>query len=276
MSLRNFPYISAMNLNGLGDFEMNYKNPLHETVINSSLFSVLRVNKIKYLHDEREVDAYELETGFLDPKRDFFSCPFSVNYVSFCSIIQFEKMNGIYSNGTTVLFKLDVYNKDYKENISINFEISNPTGVHLDFMIANKYINFLNLYIHNNNDLQEIDIQRLKKGQFHLMSISWYIRKVLDLEFKFVRHSQNRVGKDNHFWTETIVSNLPDDKYFKNLIMENLKSSRDSSYGYSPTETSFIFEDKNESDAIKDELLNSTIAILDLKKQLFERMKKNE
>lgn len=156
MILRNFPYISAMNLNGLADFEMNYKNPFHETVVNSSLFSVLRVNKIKYLHDEREVDAYKLETGFIDSKRNFFPCPFSVNYVSFSSIIQFEKMNGIYSNGTTVLFILDVYNKDFKKNISIDFEISNPTGVHLDFMIANKYINFLNLYIHNNKTYKKL------------------------------------------------------------------------------------------------------------------------
>ncbi len=90
-------------------------------------------------------------------------------------------------------------------------------------MVINEIINVLNEYVENDNDIYQIDEIKLMNENIEKYSPNVVIEIINELEFEYYTNDQTRIGKDNYFWSEIDVLNLPKNSYLKNLLIETIK-----------------------------------------------------
>jgi len=157
----------------------------------------------------------------------------------------------------------------------------------LRYSILDKVINITNEYIFSGRELNKLNIEQINLTNPIPKNRLQLIRIVEDLVFDFYEDSMSRVGKDNSFWIEAEVRNLPEDRYLNNLIVENLekqnKKIKRTDYGllftveqyseYSPANGRKKLGVNIKSDeTIKKNLMLDVVFSYNIKEHLFEQI----
>lgn len=234
--------IEFYNIDILGELNYRYKilNPK-----NSKNHSLLRPIIIPQITKEKSKfkDA-EYVTGYLNPNLTFFSSHLYFKYVCLKKL-DIKKYSKKMKYGERITHKIeisfDVYSKDFSENKDIRFEVDlNYNNIPQINLICDT-INWLNLYVDNENNICELNhffpIDKindyLKDRNYGIIYNKQIILETIsNLEFEYFSNGIYRPRKDDDFWNEIEISNLPKNKYLKELIQKTLKDS-----GYKEVET---------------------------------------
>lgn len=163
----------------------------------------------------------KLVPGFYNPKTtNFIEAPIEQFYVRLYEIVQEESMKqGCYNVILTV--KLDILNKIkqvvYSDTLTFEKEGS------FTFMFFNDFVNYINKYIESGNEISDINFQSINPYSFRESKKEEFIYELIKMDFKAFDCSRNNPGKDNSFWTEIELRNLPKNKYVRSLIETCLK-----------------------------------------------------
>lgn len=111
------------------------------------------------------------------------------------------------------------FNRKYKEGIKLKFNIDFHDNWY-SFWKISRIINCLNIYIKNGCDIDTLD-SILFESPILLDSIN-LISLINNLQFKFDAHTICNVGKDDQYWEEITISNLPMNNYISKLFVSIL------------------------------------------------------
>lgn len=160
---------------------------------------------------------------------DFFQCPLQIGHTTFSEIqIKIDRSKYLKAICNTELIVSDINNKEIRKAFSW------VSSTYIDGIAKDlsNIINTLNRFINYSNNLEAINWNKL-----HQISQKLYpycsLEKILyknindiinNLNIESYSDSSSRVGRDNHFWNETFISNLPKEEYEKKLLYESLKT----------------------------------------------------
>lgn len=249
-------------------------NPFIWPQKHSSLFAAFYPERIKYTHEEKEIEAQRFNTGYIDNEKKFYPSPLKIGYVLIDSYIIFEIEESWRAFRTALIYDFDLYSQDFKNKRKLHFQFQNSLGTALRLNIIETTINYLNLYIESGFDINEIDAEKLSKDGFNLLNPKALLNAINQLEFEFTDYSENRVGRDNHFWTGTGIENLTEDIYMRKLILDNIDIDEKSHYGYSPASSPHSYKDERESNRLRTDLIVSALPKFNSMEQFFNRIQK--
>lgn len=206
-------YIQIEGYKKLGEFYANYSNLTKNIEILKPTFEV----------NKQSVNYSVFIPGFISNNK-FYKCPLPVFYVEIISITE-EKAYTTSRLDKIIKIELNIYDKEF--NNFINITITNKESS-ISFMLINKLVNNLNKYIVSGNDIKLIDLN--SKELFHNQKRDlFFLRNIVHkMEFDFYENSQNRPGRDDKFWNELEIRNLPTNNYLNKLfkyVFKNLCSS---------------------------------------------------
>lgn len=216
MSLRDKRWINVDNIKTLGKFYTHYADQVSHTAPQKPIF------KVEHQSIEKDIHLYTLIPGYMDREERFHSCPMEVFYIQINNIYEEEDFTGRYPFKTTVTLNFTIFSKDFSSYKNNCISFSKQDSAALDFMSFNRVINLLNEYVESGRNIEFIDFDRFDRFKPEKKDREVILNVVDDLQVDFFSNSINRVGKDNGFWDEAEIRNLPDDIYFKNLILKNL------------------------------------------------------
>lgn len=169
----------------------------------------------------------DLITGYLSEEK-FYECPLLVFY---CEFSKFSIIDQRYDSSFS--FDLKIYDKKFlnSRKLKFHYKFSSLNISHL-FNI----INIINEYIDKENDINLLEPDKINIYSGLCQSSFIEFSTIDKLEFKHFANSRNRVGKDNVFWSEIEIRNLPNNSYIRSLLFNSLK------------EIKFIFRLKDQKD----------------------------
>lgn len=237
---------------------------------------------------KKDLSGVSLISGFKDYNQHFYPCPVSSFFV------QLNSLRFITDNSSeSVVADVIIFSKDYLKYKPL--EIRYPTKSQNDIMGINFYINLLNHYIEYDNNVDDINeqlfLERLNIYPIHQSSLAEIINK---LTIKFYENSFSRVGKDNQFWNEAIITDLPENTYLTYIIKETLNNTELYKYekanirlendtlilqynhtnGYSPHHgRQPLPDDYIEADRIKDLIKMNIYNFFDTRQEINQRLK---
>lgn len=235
-------YLLINDINTLGKFYLHYAS-ISDHPNRECLRAVLKVEK-------RDSYNFYLTPGYISYDDKFFFCPLSIIYVQLNYIEAIRKGDTEYVNSEIVVFS-----KDFNNQRKIQIELSSywlGSGV-VNPMYINDIVNSINEFVHSGYEIQDLNELHFR-NMFDVRRLTTYdlIEKINNLEFKFYSNSQNRVGKDNSFWREIEITNLPNSKYIVSLFQKIINDSEvvnsvklndsmlfatyDRDYGYCPAD----------------------------------------
>ncbi|NPD45716.1 hypothetical protein [Lentimicrobium sp. S6] len=213
----------------------------------------------------------------------------STFYIQINSIKYYEKKSYNYLEAQLLVFSKDF--QTYKD-IFVNINSYHYGCGAVCIQSINDIINSINIYIDYDNSLELLD-EKLFENRFQLPKLdkAKLLNDIDNLEFKYYSNSSYRFKKDNIFWKEIEISNLPNNSYITNLYMLTLRKSiiLDSSHlsnnilllTYDREDIysrhcgkQEIEEDLRKSDEIRGILKHGVYNSIDLIKEKNERMKK--
>ncbi len=194
------------------------------------LIQVFKLENKLYDKTERGLvhTVYNLNPGLLDRHGNFYPCSMVLDFVEVKSIEQeertfFSRNSEIKATATIIL-----HAKDLTESREMRFTIKRSGG----YLWLGGVVNFFNKYIEKGFDLNAIDTERIGNiliagGYLSLTSLKEFkgiSRGVIStlvesLVIQYFANSMTRVGKDNWFWTEVEMSDLPSDQYLFDLLL---------------------------------------------------------
>ena len=210
-------FLRCNNINSVGNVQINYIWPNSLTGI---LCEVFKPNGNIKEFNKKDMN---FTTGIINDK--FYQQPITFKYITISEIKTNINNNNIVCS-TTFSIK-----NNKNEILSIN-HFSWNTRYNIEYFIKDitKLINTLNLYIdkYNNNNinwckLYNISTQLYPDNQTEEFLYQRINELVNNISVKSYSDSLSRVGKDNYFWNETFISNLPKNFYEKHLLYEALK-----------------------------------------------------
>lgn len=277
-------YFLVNNYFKLGEFYVH-----HGSAVDNPRYSCLRpVIKNTIIHDNKS----SYITGFLDLVDNFYECPFSIFYCQIVSLTSNkEKCENSSSNKYTLDVSMKVFDKNFRNNCDIKGQFTGTSYSNVDVMSINKIINLINLYVDNGNDIEKINSVVLFSNLFKSHNEENIFKQVNLLEFSFFSNDRMRVGKDNYFWNEIEIRNLPNDPYLSILLrnsitkIKSLESCRDNetylvvsydrSAGYCPSEgRKPIVADFEMQSLIKDHLKLGMVTGYNFNDDFFQRLQK--
>jgi hypothetical protein len=182
---------------------------------------MLPVFNIVVIEDHKK---YELHAGYIDRKGIFFSCPLEIHFLKISKyLIDIEWIKEKSNQKTTINLFLEIYSADFSNSLELEIVKSEYGYTSLSFMNFNDVINYLNLYVSFGKKLGNLDINALNDFYPQNNPISNITSAVNNLDLKVFENSKNRVGKDNRFWTDLEIRNLPKNKYLTKLIKDSFK-----------------------------------------------------
>ncbi len=280
MKLENRKYLHVNGIDQIGKYNLHlgrsYDNPNK-----SCLIPVFAIKQ------DGQKDFF-LQPGFLSTNEYFYPCPFSISYVQLDFIKYYQKEYDVHIEANLKIFSKDfISQRDISIHLNSDWLDNNVVGP----MHINEIVNALNVYIEYDNNLDELndnfftnkfDIKELKSHQI--------LRGINNLAFKYYSNDRSRIGKDNKFWNEVEIQNLPENNYLTELYLGIIKKSgivdsieySDSmffatyanEYAYSPSHgRQEIMEDTEKTNQIKDILKYEINQRIDLIKEKNERLK---
>lgn len=208
-------YLLINNVDVLGEFQIHYGS-IYDNPNKECLRAILKINK-------RSNNHFYFNPGYKSYDDKYFQCPISAIYtqLNFIEIINDE-------NTSKLKAELVVFCKNFKKTriLSINSTLSNlGNGTVFNPMRLNGVINIINSYIYAGYEIDLLNIEYIeKKLEVPRLYPSDLLSIINELKFEFFSNDRIRVGKDNHFWEEVEISNLPSD-YLSNLFVSILSNS---------------------------------------------------
>lgn len=150
-------------------------------------------------------------------KELFEEIPLKIHYVQIISIQQIIE-DRLYEGKPISGFlkaSLRIFNMDSETFKDLNLSIVAQGGYSLSFMNLAPLINFINKYIIKNKNVDNLNIEKLIDNSFRYkprFEIHLLIKKI---KIDLFEDSQYRVGKDNYYWIEAILTNLDSNIYFR-------------------------------------------------------------
>lgn len=176
-------------------------------------------------NDSKSPKCVEFLPGYLVDDKYFYHCPLQIGYVllSETKCIEIKQRNITYFNLVATLIILEQNQKKQEIEISLikgNFafifsELFKPISIINHFILTHGSLSKMNL-------TKFYDLIDLNKTSFLDKS---FINNINYLLLNFYENSESRVGKDNYFWSEVEVRNLPKEDYLCELIKQELLQS---------------------------------------------------
>ena len=205
-------YVLVNKTQILGEFLLHHGN-INDHPNNSCLRAAFEIV-------DHENDSSSYLPGYQTFSGKFYPCPIASLY------IQINILESLIENEEKVIkASLVIFSKDFKNQKLINIFLKSPIyglGT-VSIMSVNKIVNALNFYVEDGNSIEFLnenvlnDTNGLDGLDSHM--ILGYIN---NLEFKFYENCLVRVGKDNYFWSEIEIFNLPTNLYIIELFVRIL------------------------------------------------------
>jgi hypothetical protein len=224
-------YILVNDPQLLGEFYLHYGS-ISDNPNNTCLRAVFKIDLLSK-------DQYNYVPGYKTYSQDFYPCPISALYT------QINRLESRIDNEEKIVrANIVVFSKDYKNQKII--EITSKSQIYgsgtVSIMSLNPIINTLNNYISEDNNLELLDETIFnKKLNLSALDSNELLTTINNLDFKFYSNSLNRVGKDNYFWTEIEIINLPESKYLR-LLFEQILSNGFDNVSYQDKERHIFLE----------------------------------
>ena len=204
-------FASLCGLNQIGEFKVirnkEKKNMILSPVIVYDSYADLQKNNEKV----------SLLIGYIDIDTNFKEFPIEVNY------IQLEKINR-FIDSSCFRVNLEVYFRIYnKEKSKYRNIVFCYDENYMSFDLLELVVNILNYYIDKNNNIDDLDINKLNSNYIRNYDNDIIFRCINELKLDSYDNSLSRVGRDNYFWEETEIRNLPESNYLRKLIITSLK-----------------------------------------------------
>mgnify|MGYP003620211497 CR=1 FL=1 len=198
-------YIYIDNCFELGKFYAHYGHRNHSSIM-QPVFKIV---------SNENLNKYELVAGYLDNNENFYNCPLVVHHlkIKYYSITHVSN-NGKFSNEISITLFIEIYDLDYLFSKELEINICENKFTSIDFMRFNPIINYLNLFINSGRKINELNVNILANFYPESNSIENIIGLINNLEMLVFEDSQSRVGKDNRFWEDLEIRNLPENSYF--------------------------------------------------------------
>jgi hypothetical protein len=215
-------------INGLYFYFGNQYHSLN--LLHTELTDYVPVGKIKTDFYERlnsgSVFKQQLTPGYLDDNKVFWVLPLRTKYVQLNSIT-IEKIS--HEELGEEVFKTDLilYDKaGNKEPFELSL-INKPNKKKREIPEIIQIINFINEYIEFYGEYSSINFEKFKKTLPYELGHECLLGLIKMLRFEFWSDSRNVPGKDNKFWNEAIITNLPNDNYLQPLFIQSLGKLKD-------------------------------------------------
>ncbi|WP_293928960.1 hypothetical protein [Sphingobacterium sp. UBA6320] len=196
-------------MNQTRKYYVEYPNKIGKFKLNFGSVNQYGMQKACFRGEDSYNPIY-LEPGYETVDGLFFSCPIRICFIEVRGI-QLDLMTNNY------LANCLVFSKDYALHKKLTIKVDESMG----FMGVNQYINILNEYVDNVNDIfnlkNEIDHFCLKTS-----SDNHIIQIINKLEFQEFECSYAHVGKDNSFWSEHFIKNIPENRHLQDCIIKAL------------------------------------------------------
>lgn len=155
-----------------------------------------------------------LKAGKIYFENHFINCPIDFGNISILEIN--EEIN--YSGKVILKLLVKDYSIDFNDFIILEFCKS---FFGLFNQSVSNIINLLNDFLKEGFSILDLDQEsypilirnRLEKDNSHINAVN-------NLKLEFWSCCLSRVGRDNLFWTDVIITNFPNDKYLKKMIFE--------------------------------------------------------
>ena len=170
-------------------------------------------------------DEIEYIPGYIDDKSNFYNCPIIIDYIKIkkYSVLEHIEREGFSIKVKTYSVYLDIYSKDFKQHISRTIRATGSNFIVEDIDILNNSINFLNKFINSDRTIEAINFDIFNSRFPKKVNKEIMLNEINNLNINVYSDSKNIPGKDNKYWTEAIIDNLPKNKYLKTLFVECIK-----------------------------------------------------
>lgn len=198
--------IQIDNYDKLGSFYANYGEVKPIQGILKPCFQISSEKKMEHLKP-----GYLTSNGFIE-------CPLAIFYIELFSVkvIRIDYPIGM----VKVELEFSIYNKSYKNFIRVKITDESHGN---NFMIMNTAINTLNRFVDSNNDIGTLNLNSREIFHPHNIKKDHLINLVNELKMEFYENSLNRIGRDDSFWDECEIRNLPKQRYLKTIFINCLK-----------------------------------------------------
>jgi len=227
------------------------------------------------------LNSFVLVAGYLSIENQFYPCPISCYYIQINDIIKLKS-----EIEEWLKINLIVFSKNFEKHKMV--EIKVQSHLNDDILSIAKYINQINYYIFLDNDIDGLK-KYIDKTSIQGINSYGLMKSINNLLIECFDNSNSRVGKDNQFWSEAKISNLPTNVYLRQIInkclelestFENVSLYGDSifiRYGshnaYSPHHGSVPVDDPETKLLIKDTIKSHVLALFDLNSYINENLK---
>lgn len=279
-------YLLVNNYDKLGQFSVHYGS-----IYDHPNYSCLRpVLKYSILEKDAQLLKVSFTPGFLGVDKIFYECPFSVFYCQLEKVFETEESSEHSgSKKLTMDVSLKVFDKTFKDHQTLKGQFVGHDRNRVDIMKMNTIINLINHYVNSGNDIKKINPEKLFSKSLQGHDRDFLLTQINALEFAFFSNDQNRVGKDNNFWEEIEIRNLPNDPFLRELVCNSLKKIKvvdsfqdkqdfalvkyGNSSGYCPADgRKAIDVDIHMRDLVKDHLKLIMVADYDPQADLFQQI----
>lgn len=164
----------------------------------------------------RKDGEIHLRPGYLTYSKEFHPCPLVALNVQINDVEILESNN-------IVIARLVLFSKSLKEQrvLEINSNSRFPGAI-------NQLVNLLNSYVNAGNDISLLN-ELMLNNHIGLRPINkqQLLSNINQISVIFFENSQSRVGKDNVFWSEIELSNLPENRYLTQAIVKLLSADNE-------------------------------------------------
>lgn len=200
----------------VGEFEMSYGPSNDDNLPFSNGFRVISLNS------EDGKFGQMLEPGQFHPDRKFYQVPITCFYVQIASIKKL--MQGNAYKGDVLQAHLKVHSKNMLDSRDIYLDIVDRGDIPLGFMYLSYLINLINKYVDSKREISRLDVDKLTSDISGFRKSFDIYALLLELKIEFYSDSRSRIGKDNYFWTDAVVSGIYENSHFRSLIISFFKS----------------------------------------------------
>ena len=232
MELIDSEYMLIDDINKLGKFEVHYGSS-SDHPRESCLRPILTIKK-------KHSRSFLLEPGFLSADKKFYQSPLSIFYVQFNYIEVHYVKKGRFDEYPYLDIHLQVFSKDFSSQREIHLSFSSGSAItsssrpipinlmNAQPMDLNPIINNINVYIEWGNELDLLN-EAVFNGPFHRpreLEPHQIMRDINKLTFKYYTNDYRRPGKENRFFSEVEITNLPQNDYLVQLYKNIIQGAR--------------------------------------------------
>jgi hypothetical protein len=165
-------------------------------------------------------DEVQLVPGYQTFDKKFYPCPLLVWY------IQINELQLSVEDKYQYKASIVVFSKDFAQHKQLDIKVYSNSGAGILGKL-NYYINALNRYVEYDNDVNLLDSSIFKERiNFTNLDERALFEIVNQLSFRYYENCLVRVGKDNLFWSEIEITNLPQSNYLRKCFLDILTNGQ--------------------------------------------------